>query len=155
MKKHVYKICISILVLVFGLGIIYLITDTFRAHDIGSITLRIVDEDDVVVFEGDIDYQKNDTFFDILNRTFEITCANAFYQKDDSCQFSFYIGNAEQKVILGIKGNDFEIDSDWRQTFIALYVFEDGTYVLAEKGFNQLTFINQGKYMIKVDRVQS
>lgn len=155
MKKHLHKIFISILILMVGFGVIYLLTENYRATESGSIELIITDDQQNIVFEGFVDYQKNDTFFDILNRRFELTCANAFYQFDTSCQHAFYIGNAEQKVILGIKGDDFEIESDWRTTFIALYVYHEGRYVLAEQGFNQLKFVSQGKYMIRVDSVNT
>ena len=86
-----------------------------------------------VIFHEILPFQENESFFEILNDRFTLTCANQFYQPDDTCSFKFNVMGQENHVILGIKSDDFEVITDWDNTFLNIEVYSNGTFVDANQ----------------------
>jgi hypothetical protein len=153
MKKTAIKIIISFLALAIVFGAVQLLSKNHVAKEDGFILLIILDEDGNVLFDNEIPYYIDDTFFDIIDRKFSLTCANRYYQQDPTCSYDFVIMDQRNKVLLGIKGETFEIITDFNQTFIQIEVFKESTFVLATQGVNQLKFEDGSIIKLSVRRV--
>lgn len=145
------KIIISIVVILVGALVIHLLTVENRSTDTGEIYLYIVDADEKVVFEGSLSYEKGDSFFDILNRHFDLTCATSNYQPDIQCSYSFSTPGASGKVILGIKGDDFELITNWTNNFLAFYIYDGDIKQLSTVGPSNIPFQNDDVFMIQYE----
>lgn len=123
------------------------------ATDEGEIHLEILDQEGIVVFDEMLTYHEGDTFFDVLNRHFDLTCANQSYAADETCSYTFSSFAFEGKVILGISGEGFTLSSDWLNTFLAFYVKHEDAYVLSTLGPSQIPFEDQDEFRIVLESV--
>jgi hypothetical protein len=153
MKKTAIKIIISLLALAIVFGAVQLFSKDHAAKEDGYILLIILDEDGNVLFDDEIPYYIDDTFFDIINRKFSLTCANRYYQQDQTCNHDFVIMDQKNKVLLGITGETFDVITDFNQTFIQIEVFNEITFVLATQGVSQLKFEDGSIIRLSVRRV--
>ncbi len=101
------------------------------------------------MFDDDLIVKEGDSFFDVLDRKFAIICANALYQQDPTCSFSFALFD-DAKVVLGIQADDFEIITDWNNTFLAFEYFDGKEYRITSYGPSHLDFSNREKIRIIV-----
>jgi hypothetical protein len=150
MKQIVMKLFLSIIMilgLIFTIRFIY--QDNLATSD-GSIHLIILDIDETVLFDGDLAFFEGDSFFDILNRNFLVTCANQNYQIDSGCEYTFNSFAYKGKVILGIKNEDFDIITDWYHSFLAIEVNKGNGYYLATEGVSNIKFNDQDLFKISV-----
>lgn len=150
MNKTATKILISVVSILVVLVLIRLIVPINTADSDGKIYLIILDSHEAIVFEGELSYLENDTFYDILDRHFELTCANQSYQADPTCGFSFQNFTHQGKVILGIKGDTFEVMTDWHQSFLAFEYELNDAFVLATQGPSNMPFNDQERFRISV-----
>jgi hypothetical protein len=156
------KTLMSIIALFVALSAIGMMVAQNRAKTDGDIHLIIENIEGQIVFEGDLSFYEGDSFYDILERHFTLTCANAQYQADSTCQYEFVLGPSlpgaqaqKDRVILGIQHDDFNIQTNWTQSFLAFLVYQESDYVLATQGPSNLAFEDQGKYKISARQSQS
>ncbi len=153
LKKPIMKFIISLGVVLLGIVVIRLISENHRAEADGTIHLTIIDIEGQTVFDEDIPFYQGDSFYDVLDRTFDLTCATATYQQDDTCAYTFNSFAYQGKVILGIKGNDFELLSDWSTTFLSFYIYDGSDYRLSTFGPSNIPFQQGDQFMIRHDEV--
>ena len=151
MKPIVIKIILTLAVLLFGFLVIEFVFDRDLIHEAGEIELIIMNQNEDIVFQDILPYQENESFFDILNKRFTLTCANQFYQPDDTCSYKFNVMGQENHVILGIKSDDFEVISDWDNTFLNIEIYIDETYIDANQGFDMVQLDELDKIRIVLD----
>lgn len=148
MKHLKLKLLITAIVILIGFIAIRLLNVDHMANDEGSIYLYIQDENETIVFEGELDYKSGDSFYDILNRHFDLTCATATYQEDPGCGYDFQSFAYQGKVVLGIKGNDFELITNWSDTFLSFYHYSEQQKVLATNGPSNIPFKDGDQFLI-------
>jgi len=151
MKPIVVKIILTLAVLLFGFLIIEFVFNRDLIHEAGEVELIIMNENEEVLFNEILPYQENQSFFEILDDRFTLTCANQFYQPDDTCSFKFNVMGQENHVVLGIISDDFEVITDWDNTFLNIEVYSDGTFVDANQGFDMIELDDIDKIRIVVD----
>ena len=57
------------------------------------------------------------------------------------------------KIILGVKGDTFEIMTDWDKTYLAIQVYDNSSYRLTTKGVSGYTLKDGEKIRIIVTKV--
>jgi len=148
MKPIQLKILISAIVIIVGVVLIRLFLFENRADQSGTIYLTITGENEEIVYEGELEFIEGDSFYDVLDRHFELTCATATYQPDEGCNYTFNSILYQGKVILGIKNDDFELMTNWSDTFLSFYYMENGEKKLATVGPSRLAFEDQDEILI-------
>lgn len=151
MKPIVIKIILTLAVLLFGFLVIEFVFDRDLIHEAGEVELIIMNENQEILFHDILAYEENESFFDVLNERFTLTCANQFYQPDDTCSFKFNVMGQENHVVLGIKSDDFEVITDWDNTFLNIEIYVDDTYVDANQGFDMIALDDVDKIRIVID----
>lgn len=152
--KHLWlKIIITVGVIGIALIVGRLLWIDNRANDEGTIHIELIDDEGTIVFSETLNYQEGETFFDILNRHFDLTCANGSYAADPNCSYTFSSFAYQGKVILGITGDDFSLMSDWSHTFLAFYVKHEDQFVLSTFGPSQIPFNDGDEFRIILESV--
>lgn len=154
MKPIVLKIILTFAVLLFGFLIIEFVFDRDLIHEAGEIELIIMDENQEILFHEILPYEENQTFFDVLNERFTLTCANQFYQPDDTCSFKFNVMGQENHVVLGIKSEAFEIVTDWDSTFLNIEIYNGENFIDANQGFDMIELDQVDKIRIVIDNAR-
>lgn len=152
MKPIVIKIILTVAVLLLGFIIIEFVFNRDVIHDAGFVELTIMDEHEEILYQKILYYEENQTFFELLNENFELTCANSFYQADSTCSFKFNIMGQQQHVILGIKSDKFEIMTDWDKTFLNIEIYDGNTYVDSSVGVDMIDLNEIDRIRILVDK---
>ncbi len=152
MKPIVIKIILTFAVLLLGFIIIEFVFNRDVIHDAGFVELTIIDEHSDTLYQKVLYYEENQTFFELLNDNFELTCANQFYQQDSTCSFKFNIMGQQQHVILGVKSDKFEIMTDWDKTFLNIEIYDGNTYVDSSVGVDMIDLDEVHKIRILVDK---
>lgn len=155
MKPIYLKIILTIVVLLLGYLIIEFIFDRDLILSDGHIELEIIDEQGTTVFNEIIPYQEDQTFFDVLNESFELTCANRSYQPDPTCSYEFKLFSQTHHIILGIKTDSFDIMTDWDHTFLNIEIYDGTKYVDSTIGVDGINLNEINKIRILVDEVGS
>jgi hypothetical protein len=150
MKKLAIKAFISIVSIAIVFVAIRLLSNNHEAVSDGFVHVTIVDGQGITVFEDDIEFFENETFYDVLNRSFDLTCANSSYQADPDCLYTFQGFGYQGKVLLGISNDDFAVLTDWYNSFLAFEQFDGETYYLSTAGPSHLQFANGDKIRISV-----
>jgi hypothetical protein len=153
MKKLAVKFIVSIIALASVFTAIQLLKTDHQALTSGEIELILVDESGTVVYEEWITFEEGMTFYDVLQAHFELTCANASYQADDTCSYTFSSFGSSDKVILGIKGTTFELVTDWQHSYLSIYKWDGSEFRLTAQGVMQLVFEDQDRIKISVEEV--
>jgi hypothetical protein len=153
MKPIQLKILISAIVLIVGVVLIRLFLFENVADQKGTIYLTITGENEEIVFEGELEFYEGDSFYDLLDRSFDLTCGTATYQPDESCSYTFNSILYQGKVILGIKNDEFDLITNWSDTFLSFYYIEDGEKKLATVGPSRLAFEDQDEILISYENV--
>lgn len=113
------KMIISI-ILVAGLGLtIYTIYDkgpeeVITDEAIGEIQFKLLDESQSLVVDDRLSIYEEDTLYTLLQRNYDITCANRMYQEDDTCEYKFIFGYA----LLGIE----DVKTNWYDSYLSISV---------------------------------
>jgi len=150
MKNLIIKILISVVAMVAVFFAIKFFTNENLALTQGSIHLLIEDKEGLVLFDDELTFYEGDSFYDILNRNFDLTCANGSYQADETCSYEFQSFGFQGKVILGIKNEDFEIISDWTNSFLSIEKFDGDTFRLSTLGVSNLEFEDNDRFKISL-----
>ncbi len=150
MKNIVIKIIISIVIIVAVLFAIRFFSEDNTSMSDGVIHLYIIDSDDHIVFDDELEFFEGDTFYDILDRNFNLTCANGSYQPDETCSYQFQSFGYQGMVVLGIKNDDFEVITDWTNSFLLIEKHDGDQYRLTTLGVSHIDFNNQDRFKIIV-----
>ena len=153
MKSVVLKLSMTLVVFFAAFYGCILLSTNHSAQEQGHIRLVIVDENNETIFDDRLAYHEGDTFFDVLNRAFDLTCANGQYQEDPTCTYTFPMIPSNEKVILNIKGHTFEIKTNWQDTFLALEYYDGESYILFSQGITSLSYTDKAHIRIKVTEV--
>lgn len=153
MKKLAVKFIVSIFALASVFTAVRLLQTNHVAKSAGEVRLILADIKGDIVYDEWIVFEEGMTFFDVLQANFDITCANASYQSDESCNYIFSSFGSSDKVILGIKGETFELVTDWQHTYLSIYIWDGSTYRLATQGVMQLNYQDQDRIKITVQEV--
>ncbi|TVP85777.1 MAG: hypothetical protein EA375_03360 [Acholeplasmataceae bacterium] len=140
MKHILVKIIITLVVLAAAFLVFRLFFASFQADHDGVIQLVIVDDDGTVLFDDEVPFMTHDSLFDVLDRTFTLTCAGPQYQPDETCSHGFFIFQAESKVILGIQHTSFDLQSDWTGSFLLFEIHDGSDYQTSAYGVSHLPF---------------
>ncbi len=154
MKKIILKIILTLAALLLAYLIINVIMGDGTTDGEGSFELIILDINDEIVFDDELTYSEGQSFFDVLNENFELTCANKFYEPDDSCSYKFSIMQYKNHVILGIKSDVFDVMTDWDNTFLNIEIYIDDQYVKSTVGFDYVDIEENKKIRITADLVE-
>ncbi|BCR36665.1 hypothetical protein [Mariniplasma anaerobium] len=154
MKKIILKIVLTISALLLGYIIINVIMGDGKTDGDGSFELIILDSNQDVVYNEVLYYEEGQTFFDVLNENFELTCANRLYEADDTCGYKFTIMQYKNHVVLGIKSDVFEIMTDWDNTFLKIEIYDGNEYVRSTIGFDYVNIEENKKIRISADLVE-
>jgi hypothetical protein len=153
MKSIILKIVVSIIVVSLAAILTYQLRESNLASTDGSVQIIIVDDNGNIVFDQNVIYMKDDNFFDVLNRQFDLTCATSNYGTDDSCTYDFSGFAYQGKVLLGIKGDGFTVQTDWSNSFLKFETFGEDDYHLATQGVSNIEFSNHDKIRISYTSV--
>jgi len=148
MKNLVVKIIVSVVLIITVFFTIEFFANENLSLTSGSIHLTIVDDQGIVVFDDELTFDEGDSFFDILYRNFDLTCANGSYQADEACTYDFQSFGFQGKVLLGIKNDDFEILSNWTNTFLSIEKYDGEAYKLTTVGVSNVSFGNHDKFRL-------
>lgn len=107
MKEIYKKLILTLVVVLIGVTVILLLRPKGNNY-FGQIQLIIEDEE--VVYDNFLDFKENETLYDLLNNNFEVI------ERD------YAIG----VIILNIKGEDFEVITDFEGSYLAFYEVLDG-----------------------------
>jgi hypothetical protein len=154
MKKIIIKIVLTLAALLLGYIVINVIMGDGKTDGDGSFELIILDSNQDVVYNEILNYEKDQTFFDVLNENFELTCANRLYEPDSTCSYKFTIMQYKNHIILGIKSDEFDIMTDWDNTFIKIEIYNGNEYVRSTIGFDYVDIEDNKKIRISADLVE-
>ncbi|MCF7932293.1 MAG: hypothetical protein K9K93_03910 [Acholeplasmataceae bacterium] len=141
MRRTMFKIILTLIIIGAGTAAVVLMQKDNRSETSGTMTIEIVDDDGTVLFDGIVPFEEGDTFFDVLQRQFDLTCATADYKPDPSCDVVTFFGiGYTGRVILGIAGDDFSLSTDWTHAFLAFLIHDEHDYMLATNGVSQIPF---------------
>ncbi len=153
MKVIALKIAVSIITVITAVVLVHTLTVQNQAEDSGFIRIIIVDENEITVFDDDIAFEEGDNFFDALNKSFDLTCATSSYQADATCSYSFDNFAYDGKVLLGISNQDFNILTNWSDSFLAFEVYDESDFYLATQGVSNIEFKDGNQIRIVVKSV--
>jgi hypothetical protein len=150
MKPVFWKLIATVIVVSAGALYLVFFQSDNTSETSGTVWVEIADSDGTLVFEGDLPFEEGDTFFDVLERRFDMTCATADYKPDTSCDVITFFGiGYTGRVVLGIKDDTFDIMTDWQTSFLAFLVFDGNGYVLATNGVSQIPFSDNDRIRIE------
>ncbi len=156
-SKNTIKLAITLSVIILLIVGIYIYGQSQKFSGPGEFELIIATEYEEVLFQETISFKTGDTLYDVLQSHFAITCASKTYDPDPTCSASFKFfadgSNIDGKIILGIKGETFEVVTDWDKTYLAIQVYENNTYRLTTKGVSGYALTNGERIRIIVTRV--
>jgi len=113
MSKQV-KLLFTILAIVAGTITLKVLLSDQEAESDGTITFILIDASQEEVINEEVDFHIGDTIFDIINREYEVVCADEDYKPDPTCSYNSPYG----KAILEIN----DVTTDWYSSFLALYI---------------------------------
>ena len=122
------KIILSLVLLIAVVVSVKLLLPDQQANSDGHITFILVNETGEEVINEEIPYYKGDTLYDVLQRKYDVLCANIEYEKDDTCSYDSEYG----KALLQIE----DVETDWYNSFLALYINDE----YANYGVSKLPF---------------
>lgn len=111
------KILLTLIAVVFGYLTFTFLLPNQEANADGFIVFVLVDENGETVVHEEIEYFTGDSIFDILDRNYQVVCADNFYEPDETCSYDSAYG----KAILEIQ----EVKTDWNNNFLALYINDE------------------------------
>lgn len=155
--KDTLKLIVTLSVIIVLIAGFYFYRESQEINGPGEIELVIASENEEVLYEDVLAFNAGDTLYDVLKVNFMLTCASNTYQADPTCSSSirfFADGSTiDGKIILGVKGDTFEIMTDWDKTYLAIQVYDNSSYRLTTKGVSGYTLKDGEKIRIIVTKV--
>ncbi|MGM0435668.1 MAG: hypothetical protein ACQEQA_01315 [Bacillota bacterium] len=139
--KLTLRIVYTILALGFIVGLFYILYDEGEATGEGSIDITVYDQSETVVSSESHLYYEGDTLFKVMDRHYELTCADTQYNPDDTCETTF----AGSHILLGID----DVMTDWTNTFLYLEVND----TMATRGVDDVKLEDDNDYAFYVRNV--
>jgi len=138
MKGIALKVIVSLIVLSIAAFLVHYFFIQNQASKDGIIHLIIMDASESIVYEGDLEFFEGDTFYDVLDRNFELTT-----------QPPTFLGI----VIIGIANNEFTILTNFTNDFLAIEVYDDGAYRKTAEGAVLIEPEDGQLYRLRVEQV--
>jgi len=138
MKGIVLKVIVSLIVLSIAAFLVHYFFIQNQASKDGTFHLIIMNASEEIVYEDDLDFFEGDTFYDVLDRNFELTI-----------QPPTFLGI----VIIGISSNEFTILTNFTDDFLAIEVYEDGVYRKTAEGAVLIEPEDGQLYRLRVESV--
>ncbi len=139
--KITLRIAYTFLALAFIVGLFYILYDDNEATGQGSIEITVYDQSGTVASSESHLFYEGDTLFKVMDRHYDLTCADAQYNPDNSCDTTF----SGRHILLGIN----DVESDWTNTF--LYLEVNG--VMATRGVDEVELEDNFDYAFYVRNV--
>ncbi len=138
--KLITRIAYTVVAVSLIIGLFFLLSDN-EATGKGQIDVLVYDQSETVVIEESHLFYEGDTLFKVLQRHYDLTCADSQYNPDTDCETSFSRG----RILLGIDG----VQTDWNHTF--LYLEKDGS--MANYGVDNIELEDNSDYAFYVKNV--
>ena len=138
--KVTSRIVYTLLAVLLVVAIFYILKDE-GATGQGSIDITIYDQSETVVSSESHLFYEGDTLFKVMDRHYDLICADAQYNKDEACETTF----AGRHILLGID----EVLTDWNQTFLYLEV----NRTMATRGVDDVALEDNYDYAFHVRNV--
>jgi len=138
MKGIALKIIVSLIVISIAAFLVHYFFIQNQASKDGTFHLIIMNASEEIVYEDDLDFFEGDTFYDVLDRNFELTT-----------QPPSFLGI----VIIGIKNDQFTILTNFTDDFLAIEVYEDGVYRKTAEGAVLIEPEDGQLYRLRVESV--
>ncbi|HBG33684.1 MAG: hypothetical protein A2009_02075 [Tenericutes bacterium GWD2_38_27] len=138
MKGIALKVIVSLIVLSIAAFLVHYFFIQNQASNDGTFHLVIMDASETIVYEGDLEFFEGDTFYDVLDRNFELTT-----------QPPTFLGI----VIIGIENDEFTILTNFTDDFLAIEVYEDGAYRKTAEGAVLIEPEDGQLYRLRVEQV--
>jgi len=138
MKGIALKFIVSLIVMSIAAFLVHYFFIQNQASNGGTFHLIIMDASEQIVYEGDLEFFEGDTFYDVLDRNFELTT-----------QPPTFLGI----VIIGIANDAFTILTNFTDDFLAIEVFEDGLYRKTAEGAVLIEPEDGQLYRLRVEQV--
>ena len=138
MKGIALKVVVSLIVLSIAAFLVHYFFIQNQASNDGIIHLIIMDASEAIVYEGDLEFFEGDTFYDVLDRNFELTT-----------QPPTFLGI----VIIGIQNDEFTILTNFTDDFLAIEVYDDGAYRKTAEGAVLIEPEDEQSYRLRVEQV--
>ena len=138
MKGIALKVIVSLIVLSIAAFLVHYFFIQNQASNDGTFHLVIMDASETIVYEGDLEFFEGDTFYDVLDRNFELTT-----------QPPTFLGI----VIIGIENDEFTILTNFTDDFLAIEVYDDGEYRQTAEGAVLIEPEDGQLYRLRVEQV--
>lgn len=156
-SKYTLKLVVTLSVIIVLIAGFYFYRQSQEINGPGEFELVIANESEEVLYQEELSFNAGDTLYDVLKVNFMLTCASNTYQPDPTCSASFRFfadgSTIDGKIILGVKGDTFEIMTDWDKTYLAIQVYDNNSYRLTTKGVSGYTLKDGEKIRIIVTKV--
>lgn len=156
-SNNTIKIVITLSLIILLFAGYYFYSQSQEVNGPGVFELIIANEGEEILFQDSITFNAGDTLYDILQTNFSLICASKTYEEDPTCSasFKFFADGSmiDEKIILGIKGEAFEVITDWDKTYLSIQVYENNLYRLTTKGVSGYTLKDGEKIRIIVTKV--
>jgi len=138
MKGIALKIIVSLIVISIAAFLVHYFFIQNQASKDGTFHLIIMNASEEIIYEDDLEFFEGDTFYDVLNRNFELTT-----------QPPTFLGI----VIVGIKNDQFTILTNFTDDFLAIEVYQDGIYRKTAEGAVLIEPEDGQIYRLRVENV--
>ena len=138
MKGIALKIAISLILLSIAAFLVHYFYNQNQALADGSFHLIIMDASEQILYEGDLEFFEGDTFYDVLDRNFELTT-----------QPPSFLGI----VIIGIANDDFSLLTNFTDDFLAIEIFDGTAYRKTAEGAVLIEPEDGQIYRLRVENV--
>ena len=138
MKGIALKIIVSLIVVSITAFLVHYFFIQNQAVDGGTFHLIVMDASEQIVFDGNLEFLEGDTFYDVLDRNFELMT-----------QPPTFLGI----VIIGISNDDFSITTNFTDDFIAIEIYDGTEYPKTAEGAVLIIPVDGQTYRLRVEDV--
>lgn len=139
MRTIALKIIASLIVIAIAIFLVQYFYRQSQASEDGSFHLIIMDENETIVFEGDIEFYQGEIFYETLERNFDLIT-----------QPPTFMGI----VILGIENDQFSVLTNFTDQFLAIEVFDGTEYRKTAEGAVLIEPVDGDMFRIRVENVE-
>ena len=111
------KILISFVALVLIIGSFLALSYLDFSDVEGTISITLIDEIGDTISSKEYDFTNEDTLFSILDKNYDLGCANSSYQLSEVCEKGLFTS----RILLEIN----TLKTDWRNSYISIYENEE------------------------------
>lgn len=109
------KLVVTLFIL--GLALVsYFVLQINQDTEAGQVRILVQDGDEVVL-DDTLSFEADESLYDLMNREYDLVCANASYQASDECKDLLF----GSPVILGIE----DVMTDWNNRYFAIYINDE------------------------------